>query len=211
MEFVYVVKRYELFDLSFPHGFLHRGEDPRQVERYLDRIRERGFFLERRRAERDSSFKQVIPYGIVTHGEEALLLHRFSTQAESRLHDKLSIGVGGHINPADGGGGGESSQDGDLLDAGMRRELLEELVIDGEWSHGVVGVINDESNDVGSVHFGVVCRVRLESRGARVRESDKMDGEFLSVSALRETWIGKRSRFESWSDLILGKLDLVFS
>ena len=68
MEFVWVVKREELFDLSFPHGFVPSAGNE-EVARYLDRIRDRGFFLERRRAEVDSSFKQIIPYAIFRHGD----------------------------------------------------------------------------------------------------------------------------------------------
>jgi predicted NUDIX family phosphoesterase len=198
MEFVYVLKRYDLFDLSFPHGFVTREDDPR-VEGWLERIEERGFFLERRRAEADSSFKQIIPYCVVVCGGEILLLHRFSTQAESRLHDKLSIGVGGHLDPVDGAG--------DLLEAGLRRELDEELRIETPWRHEAVGVINDESNDVGSVHFGIVYRIDLEKKRAEVRERDKMSAEFLTADALREVWHESRGRFESWSDLLLLELD----
>jgi len=200
MEFVYVLDRYDLFDLAFPHGFVARADDPK-VDVYLDRILRLGFFLERRRAESDSSTKQVIPYCVVTCRGEVLLLHRFSTQEESRLHDKLSIGVGGHINPTDG--------ETDVLEAGLRRELLEELEIEAAWRHEAVGILNDESNDVGSVHFGVVYRVELEEKRARVRERDKMSGEFLGLDALREVWRDARPRFESWSDLLLEKLDRV--
>src|SRR5678815_2630551 len=67
MEFVYVVKRYDLFDRSFPHGFV---TEPDAVAEWTRRIRERGFFLERRQAEQDSSFKQIIPYTLVLHGEQ---------------------------------------------------------------------------------------------------------------------------------------------
>ena len=52
MEFVYVVKRDDLFDLSFPHGFVAARDDGR-VAQWSERIRERGFFVERRQAERD--------------------------------------------------------------------------------------------------------------------------------------------------------------
>ena len=64
MEFVYVVKRYDLFDLAFPHGF-NQGSDDDSLTIYLDRIRERGFFVVRRFTEQDSGFKQIIPYSIV--------------------------------------------------------------------------------------------------------------------------------------------------
>ena len=120
MEFVYVVKRYDLFDLSFPHGFAGLDDGPdrrghsRQFATWTGRIREKGFFVERRWAEHDSSFKQVIPYTVVTHGDEVLLLKRLEQGGEARLHGKLSIGVGGHINPVDGDGNGDGNGDGDI-------------------------------------------------------------------------------------------------
>src|SRR5262249_26963174 len=150
--------RYDLFDLSFPHGFVACSEAPADVARWVERIRERGFFVERRAAERDSSMKQIIPYCLVTTGDDLLVLHRLGTQGEKRLHDKLSIGVGGHINPVD------TDASADVLDAGTQRELLEELRFETGYRREVIGIINDESTSVGSVHFGIVHRVRAESR-----------------------------------------------
>lgn len=198
MEFVYVVKRYDLFDLAFPHGFMSYSEAGLEIGRYMDRIRERGFFLERRAAERDSSFKQIIPYCLVTTGDEMFLLHRFGTQGETRLHDKLSIGVGGHINPVDTGG--------DILEKGSERELLEELRFETGYRREVVGVINDESTPVGSVHFGIVYRVRPESRDVAVRETDQMGGGWVALPELRRVFEAERPRFETWSSLILDRI-----
>ncbi len=199
MEFVYVVKRYDLFDLTFPHGFLSCSESQGEIDRYVGRIRESGFFMERRAAERDSSFKQIIPYCLVTTGEELFLLHRCGTQAEERLHDKLSIGVGGHINPIDTGT--------DILEAGSKRELLEELRFETSFQSKVVGIINDESTPVGSVHFGIVYRVQSKSRDVAVRETDQMEGGFNDIGELKRLFEAQRSRFETWSSLILARLD----
>ncbi|MBI1854000.1 MAG: hypothetical protein HYR85_26985 [Planctomycetes bacterium] len=201
MEFVYVVKRYDLFELSFPHGFVACSEAPGEVASWVERIRERGFFIERRAAERDSSFKQIIPYCLVTTGEDLFLLHRFGTQGEKRLHDKLSIGVGGHINPVDVG------PDADVLDAGSQRELLEELRFETGFRREVIGIINDESTSVGSVHFGIVYRVRAENRDVSVRETDQMGGGFRPLAEMRQTFERERPRFETWSSLILDRID----
>lgn len=202
MEFVYVAKRYELFDLSFPHGLVAAREDPR-VATWTERIRRRGFFLERRHAEQDSSFKQIIPYTLVVHGDEVLLLQRLAAGGESRLHGKLSIGVGGHINPVDGLG----DDPGAVLEAGCRRELDEELVLETPYSLQPVGVINDESGDVGSVHFGLVQVARCERPRVRVRETQQLHGAFIARPALQELAARERERFESWSALIIDRLD----
>ena len=99
MEFVYVVERSRLFDLHFPHGLVLYEQNPAEVQSYVDRIREHGFFIERRKAEEDSSFQQVIPYVVVRRPGEVLLLERKSTQGEARLHGKRSIWRGGACEP----------------------------------------------------------------------------------------------------------------
>jgi len=202
LEFVYVVKRYDLFDLSFPHGFVGQSGNGGRIDGWTTCIREKGFFLERRWAEHDSSFKQVIPYTLVTHGGEVLLLKRLDSGGEARLHGKLSIGVGGHINPVDG-----PENDLDILEAGCRRELDEELVIDTDYELEAVGAINDESGDVGSVHFGLVHRARCAGPQVTIRETDMLEGSFVSVDTLKELLADEPDRFETWSALIIPHLD----
>ena len=195
MEFVYVVKRYDLFDLAFPHGFRRPWEVP--LDDYLERIRRRGFFVERRHAENDSGLKQVIPYCVLTRGESVFLLRRKETGGESRLFNLHSIGVGGHINPVDGAT--------DVLHAGLTRELEEEVVITGPWGAEPLGVINDESQPVGSVHFGLVYGIRPEGEVA-VRETDQLEGRWTPAPRLLEMLAEDRSAFESWSALILDRI-----
>ncbi len=202
MEFVYVVKRYDLFERSFPHGFVPRGADADPVARWTERIRARGFFLERRHAETDSSFKQIIPYTLVTHGDEVLLLRRLAKGGESRLHGKLSIGVGGHINPVDLG-----EVSADVLDAGCRRELEEEIEIRSPYTLHTVGVINDDASDVGSVHFGLVNVARCETPDVAIRETEVLEGSFVTRQALAELARSEPARFETWSALIIARLD----
>src|SRR5262245_5246303 len=150
MEFVYVVRRRDLFEHDSPQGF-HRLSPAELESRYVGVARTRGFFVERDHAEKDSSLKQIIPYCVVLNatphitrpgsqlgslasGEpRALKLRRLPKQGERRLHDKLSIGIGGHLNPVDAGVGRYDSNDAEneskqsVLDAGVLRELGEEL------------------------------------------------------------------------------------
>lgn len=218
MEFVLVVKRYDLFDRSFPHGFVARGEQDDgpdggdAVARWTERIRQHSFFVERRHAELDSSFKQVIPYTMVMHGDEILLLTRLGAGGEARLHGKLSIGVGGHINPVDLEGGDSASGSGaglDVLDAGCRRELEEEIHIAGPYTLEPAGVINDDASDVGSVHFGLVNIARCETPDVCIRETEVMEGSFVSRATLTELVAKEPERFETWSALIIARLGAI--
>lgn len=206
MEFVYAVKRGDLFERATPHGFLARGAGPADpVGRWIDTIRQRAFFLERRHAEQDAAFKQVIPYTMVLHGDEVLLLRRLDKGGEARLHGKLSIGVGGHINPVDLDG--QAGAPADVLDAGCRRELEEEIAIEGAFTLHTVGIINDDASDVGSVHFGLVNVARCESPNVKIRETEVLEGQFVTRAALAELARNERPRFETWSALILDRLD----
>jgi predicted NUDIX family phosphoesterase len=195
MEFVYVVKRYDLFDLSFPHGF-QTGQDEGALSNYVERITQKGFFIERRFCEKDSSFKQIIPYAVIVHEDRVLLLRRTTSQGEARLHNKQSIGVGGHINPVDGDAKG-------ILINGCRREIEEELIVDEPYDPIPMGIINDESNDVGSVHFGMVYRVKLAEGRVDVREKSMMTAEFVETHTLKEMIVREDTNFETWSSLII--------
>lgn len=200
MEFVYVVKRSDLFDLHFPQGFLSCHSVADEVETYLDRARSLGFFVERRHAEEDSDLKQIIPYTVVTRGTEVLLLRRSKKGGDARLHDKLSIGVGGHINPPD-------AEFDDLLLACTEREIDEEIEIEGKTALKTIGVINDDSNAVGSVHFGLVQILELEGGDVRSRETELLDASFIPVSELKELAQNPDSNLETWSTLIVAQID----
>jgi predicted NUDIX family phosphoesterase len=203
MEFVYVVKRYDLFERSFPHGLdLLDLEERVSLEQ---RIREHGFFVERRHAELDSSFKQVIPYCLVVRGGQVFVMRRLSGGGEARLHGKRSVGVGGHINPVDGLGAGD-----DIVAEGLRREVSEELHIDGPWDVHTVGLLNDDSTDVGSVHVGLVGIVTTDA-DVRVRETETLEGEFVSVDQLRRLLVDERETFETWSALVLDRMDAILA
>ena len=54
-------------------------------------------FIGRPLAEKDASYKQLIPYVTVICWGHILALERTAAQSEARLHGKLSLGVGGHI------------------------------------------------------------------------------------------------------------------
>ncbi|HKB14933.1 MAG TPA: phosphoesterase [Planctomycetota bacterium] len=197
-EFVFVLKRRDLFEASGPlRGF--RPLDPPELEEsFLGRIRRCGFFLERDRAERDPDFKQIIPYTLVLSRDRVFAFRRLEAQAEARLRRKSSIGIGGHVEVLDAGP--------DPVRTGCLREIAEELAVDGPVDPEPVGVLNDEENDVGAVHFGVVHRLRVDEARVRVREVDRISGDFVGLADLRER-ARRGEDFETWTRLLLGALD----
>ncbi|MCK6447403.1 MAG: hypothetical protein L6Q99_13515 [Planctomycetes bacterium] len=203
MEFVFVVRRSELFPEFYPHGLVPFGPELARAD-FERVIEERGFFVEREHAERDPSLKQVIPYAVIVRRGEVLLLKRSKKGGDARLFDKLSIGVGGHVNPVDALVDGRRVRN--PLVAGTRRELEEELVIDGAWSVRSLGLLNDDSNAVGAVHVGLVQVVHVEG-SVEIREKDVLHGEFTTLAELSRLR-REGANYETWSAKLVELFEL---
>ena len=193
MEFVFVVPRRELFPDHYPHGFVPFGERF-AAARLIEAIENHGFFVERPRAERTPEWKQVIPYNVVLVDGQVLLLRRTASGGEARLHHKLSIGVGGHLNPEDLD---EQAPTRNPLARGTRRELDEELAIEGQIEIEAVGLINDDSNAVGAVHVGLVQIVHVRG-SVEIREKHVLEGRLVRPEELRDR-LAQGANFETWS------------
>jgi len=161
------------------------------VERYLALVAERGTYRRRGDCEGDPTWKQVIPYLVVRDRGTLFLMKRTRAGADARLHERWSIGVGGHVNPEDAGVAG-----------GIAREWAEELVADWDPAPTLVGLLNDDSDPVGAVHVGLVYRVEAAGRSVAVRETHKLEGAFVApIDALRVY-----DRMETWSSLVYDHL-----
>ena len=98
--------------------------------------------------EQDQAYKQIIPYLIFAHQGRYFVMQRASTSSEQRLKNKFTLGIGGHIRQ-------EDIRD-DSIFSWAQREFHEEINYSGNVAIQVLGVVNDESNDVGKVHLGLV-------------------------------------------------------
>lgn len=205
MEFVFVVPRSELFPECAPHGLALFGSGL-DAKRFEEAVALHGYFVERAWAERNPRVKQIIPYTVVTRRSEILLLRRTKRGGEARLHDKLSIGVGGHVNPVDLGAEDRAAAPRrNPLPLATVRELREELTIEGSLDARPVGILNDDTNPVGAVHLGLVQSLAVE-RACEVRETDQLEGSWISIAALREQ-VAEGANFETWSSLLIPHLE----
>jgi predicted NUDIX family phosphoesterase len=186
-ELVYVVPRTAVMDSAGWRGVRTSG-----LHELLEAIEHRGRYEPRDAMERDPAFKQVIPYLVLRDGERYFLMRRTRGGRDERLHDRYSIGVGGHLNPGDGG-----------LDGGLRREWAEELEAEFVPEFQVVGVLNDDTTDVGSVHLGVVYVAAAAGRPVAIRETDKLTGQFVDPAAVAEV----AADLETWSQLAFEQLE----
>ncbi|NRB76620.1 MAG: hypothetical protein HRU46_19840 [Verrucomicrobiales bacterium] len=167
-----------------------------EPEKYLPSMLdpENNYFLQRDLAEDDPGHKQIIPYAIFRHGDKFLHYVRGGGSGERRLASKGSIGIGGHINDVDYAA---SSLDKDTYTNGVDREIDEELNISGDHTQEILGLINDDSNEVGQVHLGVVHLFTLESNQVTAGEDNIVDLQFLSLEELE----AKHDELETWSQI----------
>ena len=185
-----MVKR-ELFEqLGVFEGLRTDGVDA-AMEQLLDPSNH--FFMDRAEAEDDPSFKQLIPYCVFRHGERILHYTRGKSGGESRLHAKISVGVGGHINPIDADSGRTGPE---VYHAAVARELDEELELPGGQSQRIIGLLNDDSNPVGKVHLGIVHLIDLESDAVSSREDALANLAFSPLADLNGEHF---ERLETWS------------
>ncbi|MCU0483797.1 MAG: hypothetical protein MUC54_05945 [Chloroflexi bacterium] len=151
-----------------------------------------GQLVPRAIAEHDPSRKQVIPYLVLRDGDHTFLMRRTRAGGDARLHDRWSIGIGGHLNPGDAG-----------LAGGLAREWREELVADFEPDLRFLGLLNDDDSDVGRVHLGAVFLAEARGRPVAVRETHKLEGRFASPEAVRAV----QASMETWSQLAWEAID----
>ncbi len=196
-EEVLVVPRALLDEIGAFEGIQTAGLDA-AVARLLDPANH--FFMDRAAAENDPSHKQLIPYCIFRCGDRILHYTRGKSGGESRLHAKISVGVGGHVNPVDTGGGRTGS---DAYHAAVTREIEEELDLPEEHEHRIIALLNDESNPVGQVHLGIVHVVDLKSDAVNSREDALTDLGFTPLAELNGALF---ERLETWSQFCIRHL-----
>jgi predicted NUDIX family phosphoesterase len=147
-------------------------------------------------AEDDPTYKQPIPYAVLKKGDEVFAYRRLSGGGEARLHNQISLGVGGHVNAIDGLSFGE------IIKENLKRELEEELYIGQEdFNVNVIGLINDDENEVGKVHIGLLAVIELNGdTEVSVRETDQLEGFWLHLDELQYQDI--YNSLESWSKFV---------
>ncbi len=179
------------------------------VPRYLDRLFAPGRprFMARPQAEKDPTHKQLIPYVIMTCGGRYLTYVRGKRAGETRLVGNRSLGIGGHINPGDNLVPLFFERDAryirDTYDAAVQREVDEEVNVETGHRDHVVALLNDDSNEVGQVHLGIVHCWVLDAPQVSRREQMITQMEFMTPEELRAV----REQMETWSQLCLDGLE----
>jgi predicted NUDIX family phosphoesterase len=175
------------------------------VDHYLSKIFVPGVprFMPRSKAEADPSYKQLIPYVIMSCKGKYLSYVRGKRAGETRLLGLRSIGIGGHINPVDADNSTLFAYLYENYLAAVEREVAEEVSVEAVHTDRVVALLNDESNEVGSVHLGIVHCWSLDAPNVSKKEQMITQMAFMTPGELREV----RDTMETWSQLCLEGLD----
>jgi predicted NUDIX family phosphoesterase len=161
----------------------------------LKKIVQHGLFLRRNEVEEDPYFKQIISYAIISNNNSYYLFRRTSGQTEKRLHNKFTLGAGGHMNPNDS----MNSKEQYLIDE-LKRELFEEVnLLNGCLIEEIefIGFINDDTIPVGRVHIGLLYDIHVSDKEVYINETDKMTAEWIGKSKLAEFY----ESMETWSKI----------
>lgn len=196
-EQILVVRRAHLFSELSPawHGLREVNFD-----HYMHIINHKKEFHPRSLMEIDPAYKQIIPYLIFEHDNHFFLMQRKSTASENRLADKLTLGIGGHIRQEDLSSFAKASEDKqeDSLFAWAKREFHEEVHYEGNLTVKPLGILNDDSNDVGKVHIGFVFLLVGDSPEISVK-SELKSGELVSY----DDCLAVKESMESWSQFVI--------
>jgi predicted NUDIX family phosphoesterase len=155
------------------------------------------FFMDRAEAEADPTHKQLIPYCLIRCGTQILSYTRGKSGGEDRLHAQRSVGVGGHINPIDADYGRTGRE---AYFAAVERELQEELIFEISHTNRIAALLNDDSNDVGLVHLGVVHVIEVPNTQVTAREDALANLAFHELAELRGPLF---PNLESWSKHVI--------
>jgi predicted NUDIX family phosphoesterase/dephospho-CoA kinase len=175
------------------------------------------FYLPRYDIEQKDSYTQLLTYVLVRHGDSLLTYRRGTyTRAAQFLQGSFCVGFGGHV----------VEEDLDLFSLETMgvfecaaRELNEELCLPAEDREQlkryegleILGIINDDSSDVGRRHIAFVMQYRVSSNPrwkTRLRDWNPPLRNEKGITQLQ--WISTQHpggvllwNFEYWSQLCL--------
>ena len=184
-EQILVVKRTTLLKDDGWHGL--NQTDPNT---YIAAINAHKEFLPRAHMETDPQYKQIIPYLVFKHNDRYFLMQRQSKASEQRLKNKYTLGIGGHIRQ-------EDMMSDDIFDW-SRREFHEEVNYKGSFDIKPIGLLNDDTNEVGKVHLGLVLLLEGDSDAISVK-SELKGGQLLTIDECESYY----NSMETWSQLVL--------
>lgn len=155
----------------------------------LNEILNKTFSVNRENAENDYSLLQIIPYVYFLNEttDEVMYYVRSKQSGEKRLHDKISIGFGGHF------------RSNESLRENIDREISEELGIKIDLDKlQIKGFLHYTDTPVSSVHLGIIFEYNFDNE---LFNKIKINDEISKVDKMRRNDLLKLE-LEDWSKFI---------
>lgn len=188
-EHILVVKRDILLTSGSWHGLRQDNFDST-----ISLVTHHREFYARSLMEQDTSFKQIIPYLIFQYQDQFFLMQRRANASAQALQNKFSLGIGGHVRQ-------EDMQQASIFEW-ARREFYEEVAYDGSLTIRPLGIINDDTNDIGKVHIGFALVLEGNSANISIKTEHK-SGTLLTLKECAAFY----NRMETWSQFIFDALN----
>ncbi len=171
-------------------------------QKFLDRFETS--IIQQIPAENDPSYQQLIPYTLVTHNNKIFLYERapLGVNTEARLASKLSLGIGGHIEPSE-----DLDNEENIIISTLKREIQEELGYFDDLLIEHMGYINLSETEVESVHFGIIFVVKLKKYDFKFDNKEIVHGEFKTIEEIKSPEI--YNRLENWSKILIDNIDKI--
>ena len=150
-------------------------------------------------------FPQILGY-VQLVNEQGEILSYARKGKEKGLHGLRSIGVGGHVSHEELVTAIYRSDEPtqlpkltELIQLGLRRELLEEVGIDIGTYMEANQILVSDSNVTSQVHVGLPMQLNVVESDVTLEESEFLDARWISVEELKATV----DLYEPWSQLII--------
>ncbi|RKY84953.1 hypothetical protein DRQ11_10740 [candidate division KSB1 bacterium] len=197
---IMVVKSDLLFANHHFEGFL-----PQHEYDYEKRILANYEYLPRGIAEENPKYRQTIPYAIICNENQEIFTYQRTSGdnagIEERLHGKWSWGVGGHIDQ-------QKKIESNPIYATLLREIFEEIGVTKYRTIKILGYVNNESDSVGRVHFGILYRVNVISPKLIIQKREIDQGRFMSIQEIASINNDDNCIVEEWSQHALKALKI---
>lgn len=164
-----------------------------------------GRYVHRYCAEGNVSMQQIIPCVVICDEDNNYLITK-RLAGDERIKDKLSITIGGHMNPVDGYGN-ESVYNCLLREVGEETNLLDiynEVSLLMQERIKTIAYIRDLKSAT-SDHVGIVYCLKVSKdikNKLKIKETDTLKAQWMTPDELGDNYIS----FESWGQMIIAEI-----
>lgn len=177
------------------------------IGKYLNRIFAQGICtaMKRDKAELDENYKQIVNYVLVLQQDILFSYKRGKKLGEARLFENYSIGIGGHISSDDPYlfSSNKISLALELITESVKREIKEEIGLEDGYDLNIEALINDDTNAVGKVHFGIIFLAKIIDNQKIEKEQSINDAKFRTIQEIKNN----SEKYENWSKICITEID----